>query len=88
MSSVVMTELDAIIERLDQLARRRIPTELALWNYEDIAEYLRRSRNTVMNRIAVLPDFPRAIRIKGGHPLYEAREVIAWAKKHKGRNAA
>ena len=56
-----------------------------LWSMEDVARYLNRSYNTVMNRISKLPDFPPAIRLAGVHdkPLYSPKDVRKWAESKK-----
>jgi len=50
---------------------------------------LHRDPQSVRERIACLPSFPRAIRVptKAGrsHPLYRAKEVIAWVQSHQER---
>lgn len=77
-------DIDTLAAAVASRMSRQVPIEVALWDYADIAAYLRRSDHTVKNRYAVMPDFPKAIRLEGkGHPLYEAMEVVAWARKHK-----
>lgn len=53
-----------------------------LWDIECIAHYLRRSKDRA--RLLVKEDsFPKPIRLPGAtnaHPLYKAREIIAWAE--------
>lgn len=66
------------------LTEQNIPVEVDLWDTEHIAAYLKRSYATVRDKILPLPSFPKPIRIQTangtGHPLYKAREVIAWAE--------
>ncbi|MWL87131.1 hypothetical protein [Cupriavidus sp. SW-Y-13] len=72
-----------------------VPLNVALWNVECIARYLMRSIRVVRERIVVQTDFPAPIRIpsmqSGGNeltqatPLWEAAEVIAWARSYKQR---
>ena len=92
---VRMDDYDNLITRLaEELAERirpQLPLEIALWDTHTIALYLKRNEPVVRTRIACLPDFPKAIRPPStrsvrGQPLYEAREVIAWAKKYKDKN--
>lgn len=61
-----------------------IPLEIDLWSSEQVAHFLKRDRRQVVERIAALPDFPKAIRLpaQGGgrsQPLWKAIEVIEWA---------
>lgn len=65
-----------------------IPLDVDLWSSEQIAAYLKRDRRQVMERIVVLSDFPKAIRLPavgGGrsNPLWPAAEVIDWANSYK-----
>lgn len=75
-----------IVALLEQIARSRDLAALPLWDSNDVSLYLRRSRRVVVERIVCLPDFPAAIRINGGLPLWEAKEVMAWALSHKETN--
>jgi hypothetical protein len=80
-----------LVDQLAKLSRPAIPVEIDLWDLAMVAAYLKRSEAVVRERIACLADFPKAIRPPStkssrGHPLYEAREVIAWARKYKDKN--
>lgn len=91
-----MSEAD-LIERLAvELGKRlkpSVPLSVALWTLDDIGAYLQRSPRVIGERIASLPDFPKPIRLpsasssseKSGksQPLWEASEVIEWARGHK-----
>ena len=69
---------------LAQVAALMVPK--ALWSLDDIAVQLGRSIRLVRG-YAARPDFPKAIRIAGsGHPLYKAKEVMAWVDKWQERN--
>ena len=54
-----MTPEHATIEAIRQIAQ--IPTERRLWSIATIAEYAELSPSHVMQKIACLPDFPKAI---------------------------
>ena len=73
-----------------QLRPASIPIQYDLWDIATIAQYLKREPSVVRERVACLPDFPKAIRLpaaKGrGHPLYRASEVIAWVDSYKERS--
>lgn len=65
-----------------------IPIDVDLWSSDQIAAYLKRDRRQVTERIAALPDFPKAIRLPalgGGRsqPLWRAVEVIEWANSYQ-----
>lgn len=78
---MMISAAELVQEMLKQLPPQ-LPAEIALWNADDIATYLRRSGNTVRNTILNRPDFPKPIRIEArGYPLYRANEVIDWAFK-------
>lgn len=79
------------MNRLEQLAgmiadklNPRIPVNNQLWSSAIIAEYLCRSQQVVVDRIVCKPDFPAPIRLEeNSRPLWEAKEVMAWALAHK-----
>lgn len=83
------------IERLaDAVAHRiapavSVPVEDQLWDLGAVAAHLHRSPQIVRDTMACLPSFPKAIRLpsKGrAQPLYNAGEVIDWAKRHQDKN--
>jgi hypothetical protein len=71
---------------------RPAPTvEIDLWDIATIATYLKRSELVVRERIACLPDFPKAIRLPStrtarGQALYRAKEIIQWANRYQDNN--
>ena len=78
-----------VLEVLTTFMRPSIPINVALWDIETIAAYLHRSPQVVRERIVTLPGFPDAIRLPTSQStrargLWEAKEVIAWAKQYKG----
>lgn len=83
--------ISKLAEELALRIRPRIPVEIDLWDIATIAAFVKRSESVVRERMACLPDFPKAIRLPStrasrGQALYEAREVIAWVRKYKDRN--
>lgn len=81
---------EELLERvLGKLEEKMIPLEVQLWDTERISAYLHREYKTVRDTILVLPSFPKPIRVgKEGrrpHPLYLAREVIAWAESQQSK---
>jgi hypothetical protein len=68
-----------------------LPIEIDLWDIATIATYLKRSESVVRERMACLPDFPKAIRLPStrsarGQALYRAKEVIQWAARYQDKN--
>ncbi|MBN9125806.1 MAG: hypothetical protein BGO99_09960 [Nitrosospira sp. 56-18] len=81
-----ISDLVKVIERA--IDRPAVPLDLALWSGDDIAVYLRRDRRTVMERLACLPDFPKAIKLPSpsggkGQPLWVAKEIMEWARSYQ-----
>lgn len=81
----IIARLDLVLAKLDRPA-----VELAdqLWTLAQVADYLGRHVVTVRESMACLPTFPAPIHLPGrgvgrGKALYEAGEVIAWAKSYK-----
>jgi len=85
MSEVELVE--KLAHALSERMRPSIPLAIDLWDIATVAQYLKRDTKVTRERIVVLPDFPKAIRLptaKGrAHPLYKAAEVIAWAEGHQ-----
>lgn len=71
--------------------RPPIPVDIDLWDIAMIAAYLKRSDAVVRERMACLPDFPKAIRLPStkaarGQALYRARDIIEWAARYQDKN--
>lgn len=88
-----MTEQDMMMQlaaAIEKLARPTIPLSVDLWDMATIAQYLKRDPQVVRERMACLPSFPKAIRLptKAGRsqPLYQAADVIAWARSYQERH--
>ena len=87
------TETDILFklaEAIEKMQRPALPLSVDLWDFATIAQYLKRDAGTVRERMACLPSFPKAIRLptsKGrAQPLYNAKEVIAWAQSYRENN--
>lgn len=84
--------MQQLTSALEKLARPVIPVSIDLWDIATIAMYLKRNEAVVRERMACLPDFPRAIRLpsttnKGrGQALYKASEVIAWTIRYQDKH--
>lgn len=94
-----MSEVELLDRLADAVAKRvqpALPVAIDLWDVEAIGAFLKRAPKVVRERIVTLPDFPKAIRlpsVQSGKtdekpvrslPLWEAAEVIAWARSYKG----
>lgn len=79
-----MSRIEQIAELIVNKLQPQIPVANQLWDSADIANYLRRSQQVVVDRVVCKPDFPKAIRLEpNSRPLWEAKEVMAWALAHK-----
>ena len=83
-----MTDLDQIANKIaDAIASRPVlPLNVQLWDADRVADYLNMTRRQFLQRIAPLPSFPKAIRIRAAdektmNPRWKAREVIRWAER-------
>lgn len=87
-----MSAVEMISQLLDALNKQNspIPLDVALWDTETIALYLKRNKAVVRERITPEPSFPKAIRIATtqgrAQPLYRACEVIEWALSHRDKH--
>jgi hypothetical protein len=87
-----MSETDLIEKLADAVAERlkpAIPLSVDLWDMDMVAAYFKRHPQVVRQTIACLPSFPKAIRLptkQRAHPLYNAKDVIAWAQKYQEKN--
>ena len=83
--------IERLAEAIDKRIKPVVPLSVALWDIAHVAAYLQRDPDSVRERIACLPSFPKAIRLptgtkRGAHPLYKAAEVIAWVEGFKEKN--
>jgi len=72
----------AITEQL-AVMQNKLPTSIDRWGPDEAAAYLKVSKRQFMERIAVLPDFPKGVRLpseKGqGKVRWKAQDIIDWA---------
>jgi hypothetical protein len=54
---------EKIADAVKRLARPAIPLAVDLWDIATVAQFLKREAKVVRERIAVLLDFPKAIRL-------------------------
>ena len=83
---------ETLIEQLERLIDEKIRVisiSDRLWNLEDIAIFLNRSKAHVVNVISKQPGFPMAIRLsRNDKPLYDPKDVKRWVLSHKEKTAA
>jgi len=89
-ASIDSSLLEQLVAALQQLNKPSIPIDVDLWDMAMIAAYLKRNVQVVRERMACLPDFPKAIRLPTtsvrAYPLYRAKEIIAWANSHQEKH--
>jgi hypothetical protein len=83
--------IDVLAAAVAAKVRPAIPLEIALWDIATIAAYLNRGESQVRERMACLPDFPKAIRLptvtgSRGQALYKAKDVIKWVSCYQDKN--
>jgi hypothetical protein len=76
----------------DLLAKLIVQNQLnmhqdAMWSYDDIALYFRKSKSYAQQHIVVQDDFPRAVNVAvyARCKVWRAGSVMAWAKKKQGQ---
>jgi predicted DNA-binding transcriptional regulator AlpA len=77
--------IERLIAALEAIQRPPIPVEVDLWSYREIAAYFKRSESHAKKTITQQGDFPPAIRVAGGHPLWRAAQVVKWAASKQDR---
>lgn len=93
-SQAIQTDSDLIVRLGAELARQlkpSLPVEIDLWDIATIATYLKRSESVVRERMACLPDFPKAICLPSNGSIrdqasYRVRDIIQWTAKYQDRN--
>lgn len=80
----------AVATHLAALAGPSIPLAAQAWDIATIAQVLKRDPQVVRERMACMPDFPKAIRLptKQGRaqPLYWAKEILAWMQSYQEKH--
>jgi len=79
-----MIELQELAREIYKLSPV-VPLNRAIWSPDDVAEYLRVAKRTVVAHYSKQPDFPEAIQLpskgKNGQLRWRAAEVMKWAEK-------
>jgi hypothetical protein len=81
-----MSAEEMLAALLKKLSEPTIPVAVDAWDAAHIARYMKRTPDTVRREIIVQPSFPKPMRIPGAgktHPLFKAREVIAWLESQR-----
>ena len=82
----LLKELVKMNQQKDEFSYMQKP----LWTVDDIATYLKMTKQAVHNRVTCAPQFPPAYRadLKKGclTPRWLPEEVQKWLKKHKDKN--
>lgn len=85
-----MCSIEELVFAIKRLSPH-IPIQDDFWSTKEIALLVKRSENVVRDHLCHLPDFPAAYRLpsrnnrKRSHPLWKAKEVLAWLEKHRDR---
>lgn len=82
----LLERFDAMLEKLGAPV---VPLADQLWEPAEVARYLRRSTGFVQDTLMCLPSFPKAHRLPSrgrARPLYNAGEVVEWAKQFKEKH--
>jgi prophage regulatory protein len=81
-------DVDVLAAAIAQRIARPVPLDIELWSAKEIASYLKVGARQVSERYALMPGFPKAIRLPTvagvrGTARWGAVEVIAWATSHR-----
>ncbi|WP_141202414.1 hypothetical protein [Thiomonas delicata] len=81
-------DLDALASAIALRIARPVPIDIELWSAKEIAAYLKVGPRQVSERYALMPGFPKTIRLPTvagvrGTPRWSAAEVIQWATNHR-----
>ena len=81
-------DVDTLAAAIAQRIARPVPLDVELWSAKEIASYLKVGARQVSERYALMPGFPKAIRLPTvagvrGTARWGAAEVIAWAISHR-----
>lgn len=82
-------ELIELIEQLAEGVTQRLapkfPFDVELWSVERVSAYFNKAVPVAKRSILCKPSFPRPVKTdKGARPMYFAKEVVEWAKDHRG----
>ena len=86
-----MTDDNKTVSGTADPATISIPLRIDLWGAKQIAAYLKVTPRQVLERYALLPGFPRAIRLpsisgkRGAPPRWKAWEIIKWVESFQER---
>ena len=93
MKATMTDDINTLADHIAARLAARLPVVEGLWGGDQVAAYLGVSARQAKERICLLPDFPRPIRLPGGgrgavakrwHPA----EVMEWAERHRDKRRA
>lgn len=76
-------ENEAVALMRDLLTRLNSPAEDSLWRPDEIALYMNISKKSVQSHVVTKPGFPRPVILPTGGRRWVAKEVKAWALRHR-----
>lgn len=77
-----------LLGKLDELIAATKVTHAVWLDANGVAARISRHPRYVLERLAPLPDFPRAYRPNGGHPVWKAAEIDEWMEGQRSSRAA
>lgn len=73
-------QMPVLLSSLHEIMRKQADD---LWGAEEIAAYIKLSKKSVRNRFLHKPGFPAPVELPGGCQRWVAKEVRAWALRHR-----
>lgn len=81
MTDMTIDNMPSILQSLQALLRREHADDL--WAAAQIADYLKLSKSSVHSHILKAPAFPAPVVLPTGGKRWVAKEIRAWALKHR-----
>lgn len=76
-------DLTDVVYKLDELIRATSQQHAVWLDAEGVGARISRTHRYVLERLAPLPDFPKAYRPNGGHPVWKASEIDEWMESQR-----
>lgn len=82
-------ELVELIEQLAEAVHKKValsvPFEVELWTVEQVSGYFHKTVSAAKRSVLCKSSFPRPVKTdKIARPMYFAKEVVEWAREHRG----
>lgn len=71
-------DLTDVVYKLDELIRATSQQHAVWLDAEGVGARISRTHRYVLERLAHRPDFPKACRPGGGHPVWKLSEILEW----------